>query len=311
MSTTDLDTFVKAFVHEPSTNNLRPHERLYLTGDAPEEFPSYIASFSTPDNQVTFNTTSTATCCGIDGCSHIFLRAEEHNICSRCEQTVCTTCDVIVQENDDGIVVVNKGQRDKMNNTKILCLHCYEVRSLCKYLPERTLRHCNNNDSSQTMDNGNFGSTTELSLLRSKLSSLKSRGEMTDALYARGTQDIATASLSELQGIYDAYIEKKKIDCIRNKIDSVAFPTHPSKILDEPDTLGAHLVDIDFSKGGKFMWDDSIQRNIFSVIRLLASFVSFREKDIHYNSFDSPVYNVAPSMLVDIAYNCRIDSGHR
>ena len=101
------------------------------------------------------------------------------------------------------------------------------------------------------MDNGNFGSTTELSLLRSKLSSLKSRGEMTDALNARGIQDIAT---------------------------------------------GAHLVDIDFSKGGKFMWDDSIQRNIFSVIRLLASFVSFREKDIHYNSFDSPVYNVAPSM---------------
>ena len=79
-------------------------------------------------------------------------------------QDVCTTCDVIVQENDDGIVVVNKGQRDKMNNTKILCLHCYEVRSLCKYLPE-TLRHCE---------------TTELSLLRSKLSSLKSRGEMTE-----------------------------------------------------------------------------------------------------------------------------------
>ena len=125
--------------------------------------------------------------------------------------------DVIVQENDDGIVVVNKGQRDKMNNTKILCLHCYEVRSLCKYLPE-TLRHCNNNDSSQTMDNGNFGSTTELSLLRSKLSSLKSCGEMTDALYTRGTQDIATASISELQGIYDAYIEKKKMIVLGTKL---------------------------------------------------------------------------------------------
>ena len=70
------------------------------------------------------------------------------------------------------------------------------------------------------------------------------------------------------------------------------------------------LLEWNFAEdGGKFVSHPSLSERIPEVVGFIADFIRFEKKK--YTHWDSPYYRVIPTMLVDIAYGCRIDSGFR
>ena len=47
---------------------------------------------------------------------------------------------------------------------------------------------------------------------------------MRNALIERGTQDVGSASLHELECMYDAIIDKEEIDFLRKQVKDVYYP---------------------------------------------------------------------------------------
>ena len=62
--------------------------------------------------------------------------------------------------------------------------------------------------------------------------------------------------------------------------------------------------------GGKFIGHPSLSDHVTETISLISNFVRF-QKNKRHTKWDSPIYRAMPSMLIDIAYGCRIDSGFR
>ena len=53
---------------------------------------------------------------------------------------------------------------------------------------------------------------------------VKTASEMCNALIERGTQDVGSASLHELECMYDAIIDKEEIDFLRKQVKDVYYP---------------------------------------------------------------------------------------
>ena len=83
----------------------------------------------------------------------------------------------------------------------------------------------------------------------------------------------------------------------------------------EDDIKSNTLLEWNFAEeGGKFIAHPYLSNHLMQVVELLADFVTFKQqngKKIVHTHWDSPVYQVIPTMMIDIAYGCRIDSGYR
>ena len=71
-------------------------------------------------------------------------------------------------------------------------------------------------------------SNAVLDKLEKNKSLTKSVTQMTNELTERGIQDVASASLFELEGLYHAIIDKEELDMMRKLAKRVPFPLHPT-----------------------------------------------------------------------------------
>ena len=135
----------------------------------------------------------------------------------------------------------------------------------------------------------------------------------------------ASATVNEVEEIYEAYILKKKLEGVTgSKLTNVPYPILPADCIDEINNLEKNsdkdanavvdqiICDLDFSEGGQFiacreeLTDDILP----SLLELFATLVEYKE-NVRYTKFDHKVYRALPSYFVEMANGSRHDSGFR
>ena len=119
----------------------------------------------------------------------------------------------------------------------------------------------------------------------------------------------ASAAAQEVEDLYDHTMALRIIYKRHLIADKVPFPTTPTSA-HYNDSLKKFLS-FNFTDGASFVQDrDNLSdQHIISLIRLLSAFLEY--KNIKYTDFDSPIYKVLPSIIVEFANKSRFDSGYR
>ena len=113
------------------------------------------------------------------------------------------------------------------------------------------------------------------------------------------------ASPHIVEEIYDHYVSKKSVDRFRDI--HVKFPVlNPNQFSNGINSLFSFEV----KDGGRFISDKRLDNKYLpGLVDIFASLVLFDNKK--YTTFDSPVYEAIPTLLVDFAYNSREGAGYR
>ena len=119
----------------------------------------------------------------------------------------------------------------------------------------------------------------------------------------------ASAAAQEVEDLYDHTMALRIIYKRHLIADKVPFPTKPTSALYD-DSL-KKVLSFNFKDGVSFVQDcDNLSdQHIISLIGLLSAFLEY--KNIKYTDFDSPIYKVLPSIIVEFANKSRFDSGYR
>jgi len=170
--------------------------------------------------------------------------------------------------------------------SKSYCLSCYSLESL---LPEDNVGGTHNNEDLPA----------------------KSFTEMKKALLDADFDGITELMPDDVKAAYTCYEIMK--DSMEGLVCRVPLPLLPTSALNSNDHL-EKILDIDFKEGGSFITDPSLDpHQIPQITRLLSSFVKFDEEKLTCNKWEkeSPVFNVVPTMLVNIAARSCVDRGYR
>ena len=101
----------------------------------------------------------------------------------------------------------------------------------------------------------------------------------------------------------------------RERGDTVPFPLYKTEEMEAPTTAKwEEIAEIDFSNGGAFIADGSIdQKHIPGILKFFAAVVTFASPDEKHTEWkkDSAIYDALPKLLIDFAAKSRVDSGHR
>ena len=113
-----VDTYIDASVFEPTNatpdvNAAELPQRTYMFG-VPLRLPRYLEQYSADvayKSSRIFDGPEMCTCKGVHGRTHVFLRHEGHSFCAECNDTVCKSC---------------QGMVDK----QVFCLGCFTTRAI-------------------------------------------------------------------------------------------------------------------------------------------------------------------------------------
>lgn len=169
--------------------------------------------------------------------------------------------------------------------SKSYCLSCYSLESL---LPEDNVGGTHNNEDLPA----------------------KSFTEMKKALLDAKFDGITELMPDDVEAAYTCYEIMK--DSMEGLVCRVPLPLLPTSALNSNDHL-EKILDIDFKEGGSFITDPSLDpHQIPQITQLLSSFVQFDEEKLTCNKWEkeSPVFNVVPTMLVNIAARSHVDRGY-
>ena len=290
----DLLTLTQAFLYQPALEFGKKEDSSaykYIF-NKPNTLPTYLKMFLPPNVSVEEDedeVRDTIRCNGIQGinASHDFLKAEGHFTCSSCQRCFCKFCGYSPKKDRDG----KKSKKfsfihyQSMNDD--LCVDCYKERV---FLP--------------------FSSSLDDAL---------NITEMKKFLKDNNQSIPADAKAYEIQEIF----EMCKVDLSRkaNIDETVPYPLYESKSLDITEEnnnkkrfgFGKVLHTFPLAEGGLFISDTHSISNamVIPVINLMANIVRYNPNQKKYTSYNSPVYDVLPSIFIEFANGSRASSGFR
>lgn len=118
------------------------------------------------------------------------------------------------------------------------------------------------------------------------------------------------AEAHEVQEIFDI---QKELETKNNELDdNVSFPLYKSNDLTNF-TFGNVFHTFALDQGGRFISDQKAIPNhlFFPVVDLMASIVRYNPEKIKYTEYDSPVYDVLPTIFIELANKSRMGKGFR
>ena len=138
--------------------------------------------------------------------------------------------------------------------------------------------------------------------------------EMNDYLKKKNQSVSNDATAHEVQEIYEMC---KDIENRKDEIDThVPFPMYQSNTLSYNDKtpkfdFGEVLHTFPLDQGGRFISDEtSIPNNLVSpVLDLFAIIVRYDDEQTEYTDFDSPEYDMLPSLFIEFANKSRMSAG--
>lgn len=109
---------------------------------------------------------------------------------------------------------------------------------------------------------------------------------------------------------YDIYLDSLVIQDKRT--ERFKFPVHAAKPLHNKSVLGTEVMEFELIDGGKFIQekDKLLDRDILLLLELMSAFVCINPGYSHCD-FDKGLFDVMPSLFVDVADGSRVDSGCR
>ena len=122
--------------------------------------------------------------------------------------------------------------------------------------------------------------------------------------------DADKLSIEEVEDAWEAHELQRAMEA---SAKTVRMPLCPTSAI----ASGSHwekLADIDFRFGGSFLLDEKIdEKYLPAILELFASFVLFSPKETKHTKWekDSSVYDAMPTMFINIAKECRLNSGYR
>ena len=265
----------------------------YVTQAMPTSLAKYVNNFAVADDSI-IEIRDGAPLCFCKGTrtssatGHFFPKYEGIWKCHLCNHNFCQTCSFIPEvDNKKNDIVYKNGCENAM------CIDCFQYHRL-----------------------GNEHKKLE--------KNLKSESEMNAELNQKfGLQlNDRSAIFSETLDIYDAYISSpdnihdRQMECVRKK---VKFPLFPSKSLDCDNDDGSGPIIrngkvFKLKNGGRFISDTELIKDeeVAQVLDLFASFLEVDpSKHIHESPSDVGQYHYLPNMILNLAYQSRVDSGFR
>lgn len=100
----------------------------------------------------------------------------------------------------------------------------------------------------------------------------------------------------------------------RAQVDTVQFPLYKTAEMETMTTKWEDVAEIDFSGGGAFIADGTInQRHIPHILHFFAAVATFSLPDEKHTQWqkDKAIYDALPKLIIDFAGNARVDSGYR
>jgi hypothetical protein len=294
----DVRTYVQAFLYQPAlefgkNGEQQPPEAYKYVFHKPHALSSYLKMFAHPtdsgitiDNGEEGEVSILKECNGVHGINlpHSFLQSEGSFTCSSCQVCFCSTCGYSPKKDRDGKKTAKNAlvHYDNMNDD--LCLECYK-QSI--FLP--------------------FSAT---------LDDILSIDEMRDYLKEKNQSLAHDASPHEVQEMYELCKEEQKRDNSAN--DNTPYPMYPSHALNIEDGnkygFGELVHEFDLKDGGLFINSPNIANNMIApILNLISNVVQYRsnhsDKKVRYTAFDSPIYDVIPSLFVEFANGSRAGNG--
>ena len=140
---------------------------------------------------------------------------------------------------------------------------------------------------------------------RDKNSSLLTVEEMKAAMKEINFQIDAAATPHEIEELYHAAMAAHKKSPHQQLSTEVSFPLQLSSYL----STIQPMFSFKWENGATFFGSkEKVSNNdLLDVLDLFATMVKFENRK--YTDYDSPIYKVVPSIIVDIAHKSRIDSG--
>ena len=305
-----IDTIVTAYLFEPGlVDKNDDHDEQedeqedeatgpYIFNPPPSSFPKYLTSFA-PNDATIVDGPDIRKCSGnkCAGHEHYYLSCEGSHLCAACNKTFCQSCSFVPKF--DRKEEKNKPTSEKkykiyyQDCTEVMCLDCFRLNRLGSSI--------NNNTSTN-----------------------KSLQEMTRDLSEKfGIQIDPSASIAETTDIYNTYISSPQnnwthhLNIVQKR---VKFPVLPSQSLcnhNNDNDFGMKKIgtsSFNFCDGGRFISDaDQIPNEMLpGILNLFRSILEHDEaKLIHQVDSDVGEYSHLPTMLLNFAYNSRVDSGYR
>ena len=197
MTEDEFLTYCMAFMNEPGIedngNENGRSPKHYMTGQVPLRLPRYLEDFKGENTEI-YDGPTLVMCTGTggdEGKSHPILSSAGLFECGRCKNNFCTLCCVRKHEKS----------KDKEGGNEYLCNDCFKLSSFLE------------------VDGIDLPTAEKLAR-----KGVKSMAKMREELTERGIRDIGSASLFELEGLYDSIIDKEELDMLRKMAKSTVFP---------------------------------------------------------------------------------------
>ena len=289
----DIQTFCQAFLYQPALEfGMADDSSAYhYVFHRPTYLSPYLKMFLPPNVEAEEEENERrdiVRCKGIKGINakHDFLKNEGHYTCSCCSKCFCRTCRYSPHKDRDSKKARTKKllvYYDKMNED--ICVDCYKEKVFLPF--------------SSSIDDA---STIE---------------EMKDYLKEQNKAIPPDAVAHKIQEMYEiCVIEEKRKANVEN---DVPFPLYESLSLDVSDEAnnkkykyGKILHTFPLAEGGLFISNSQCipDEHVAAIINLMANVVRYKSNQQIYTSYNSPVYDVLPSIFLEFANGSRASSGY-
>jgi hypothetical protein len=273
-----IDTFVDAFMFEPTNTTNNKHEALtYIHYPPPggklhpyiKEFsthPSLNQNVSTQEEEeevdCSMNTEDDCLrCAGVGEYPHLFMMAEGYSHCSECKVRLCLQCTF---------------QKEK--GEKHLCVHCL--------LPEVAV--------------------SREQIQRTEISS----SELKDKLRTVGIEATNNDTYDDMLDMYESRIENMTHD--ETMMEKITAPAKPASYLQ--DLKKNKISSFDFSEGGDFLVDANLTpMQVLELLKILTSLVTMYKDDGDTTKSKTMkrTYKLVPTTIILFAEAARLHSGYR
>ena len=279
-----LNTFVSAFMYEPAIEfgqKDKPTSYKYIF-DPPTNLPKYLEHFAQPNKSIQIEAgPELFQCIGIEGVNkaHSCLKAEGSSNCIKCQHIFCSTCGYDPRKDRGGKQKKCKFSKSFFDNKdEPLCMECYKTQL---FLP--------------------LGGDMTLMSTREMINVLKDNNHQ--------IEDDTPANV--VQEMYDIHLLGNTNH--DELVKQIKFPKYEANSMNDPFlVLGEKIMTAELVDGGRFISDtvNLADKDVPQMLELIAAFVKVNPGYSHCD-FEKGIFDVMPSMLVDFANGCRVDSGYR